>query len=224
MEIQKLVLYSNDINEQLHLYHHVLGMKLVFATDEEIGLQAGSTQFIFRQRENEFLYHYCFLIPNKKIEEAMVFLKDKGIELLTYKGEQIVHFTSGRSVYFYDADGHIAEFIERPSLGYESGEPFSFDSVLKVNEIGMPVENPLEVKDKLIEKYNIDLSKPEVLRADFCWVGDYNGVLLVPKIGRDWVPTEHPATMNDFEIEFASRNEIYHLNIVENAITTQSNQ
>lgn len=218
MEIKQLKLYSKDINEQLHFYHHVLALQLIRADENKVELQAGSTKLVFEHSRSEFLYHYCFLIPNGKLEEAMSFLEEKEIGLLPYKGSDIINFPTGRSIYFYDPDGNIAEFIERPSLRIESDETFSADSILKLNEIGMPHDNPLELSRQLIEKYKIQLSEPEILRSDFCWVGDYHGVLIVPEIGRNWIPTNLPAIMNDFEIEFESNEKTYKLNVVNNEI------
>lgn len=219
MEIRRLVLYSKDVNEQLHFYHHILGMDLIKASEDEVCLQAGSTELVFQNHPLEFLYHYCFLIPNGKLEEAMDFLKQREISLLLHEGSDIINFTTGRSIYFYDPDGNIAEFIERPSLGIKSQEPFSISSVQKVNEIGLPHKDPLEFTKYLLETFDIEMVEPQILREDFCWVGDYNGVFIVSKIGRKWIPTDHPCMMNDFEIEFTTHGQAYSFKIKNNEIS-----
>ena len=219
MEIKQLKLYSKDINEQLHFYHHIIGLDLLKADENRTQLQAGSTKLIFQNSVKTFLYHYCFLIPNGTLEEAMTFLREKDIDPISYNGSEIVRFPTGRSIYFYDPDGNIAEFIERPSLANESAEPFNANSILKVNEIGLPHDNPLGISNKIIQEFDIQLSQPEIMREDFCWVGDYNGVFIVPEIGRYWIPTEHSAMVNDFEIEFVSRGNIYLINVEDNQLT-----
>ena len=212
MELRKLKLYSKAISSQYNFYKNVLGFHSEFFEKNKISISAGNTQLIFEEDKlSDFIYHFAFLIPNKKIEQAIIFLEKKGIELLKREGEKIIYFGTkenhtGRAIYFFDEDGNIAEFIERESLNFENEDKFSIKQIIKINEIGIPVDDPMEVSRKLINLFKIDLHH---LNDAFCWVGDFNGVFIVVKNGRNWLPTKLGAKPNDFEVEFESSKEAY---------------
>lgn len=121
-------------------------------------------------------------------------------------------------IYFFDKDGNIAEFIERPRLGFESDDAFSINQILRINEIGLPVEKPLEYSKILIEKFNLTLSDLDNFGDFFCWTGDHEGVFIVVKKGRNWKPTQLPAEVNDFEIEFEESGEVIRIGFENNVI------
>ncbi|MFK8008907.1 MAG: VOC family protein [Saprospiraceae bacterium] len=217
MELRQLKLYSKDISAQYHFYKDVLGFEVDFFDKNKISISAGSTQLIFEeQKKSNFIYHFAFLIPNQKIEQAIDFLEKKGIELLKRDGEKIVFFGTkenhtGRAIYFFDEDGNIAEFIERASLKFELGDDFNIHQVIKINEIGVPVDDPMEVSRQLINQYKIQLIDLHHLNDSFCWVGDYNGVFIVVKNGRNWLPTKLAAQSNDFYVKFESSKKVYEM-------------
>lgn len=217
MEIQQLKLFSKDISAQYHFYKNILSFDVDFFGENKIAFQAGNTQLIFEEKPGcNFIYHFAFLIPNQKIEEAILFLEKKGIELLEKDGEQIVYFGTkenytGRAIYFFDEDGNIAEFIERPTLNHQAQTRFQLNQIIKINEIGIPVDVPLSFSNKLIKDYKIQVVDNGIMREDFCWVGDYDGVFIVVKNGRHWLPTELPARSNDCWVKFESQGNIYEM-------------
>jgi len=234
MEIKRLKLFSKDVQKQKLFYEH-LGFSVLGLTDALIGtgsvnetqMKAGETELHFVESNKEQLYHFAFLIPTGLLESAIDFLKEKEIQLLPFQGKNIIQFNSGRAIYFYDADGNIAEFIERPTIEMEvkegvrsqgSGLKFDVSQIIKVNEIGVPVEDTIRFSSKLIKRFDIELVEPDLISEQFCWIGDYNGVFIVTKIGRNWLPTQHPAVMNDFEIEFESKGKRYNIACENNEI------
>jgi catechol-2,3-dioxygenase len=227
MELRKLKLYSKDISAQFDFYKNVLGLEADFSGENKISITAGSTQLIFEEeKQSNFTYHFAFLIPNQKLEQAIDFLEKKGIELLKRNGEKIIYFGTkenhiGRAIYFFDEDGNIAEFIERESLKFEDKEDFHINQIIKINEIGMPVDNPKVVSRQLINRFNIHLINRNHLNDIFCWVGDYNGVFIVVKNGRNWLPTKLAAQSNDFKVEFESSDEIYEMEFKNGCITNK---
>jgi len=212
MEIKKLFLHSKDVTKQFHFFKNILGFKVEQISTDEILLHSGQNQVHFKNSEADYIYHYAFLIPTGTLHSAIDFLEKKEIELLRYEGKKIIDFTSGQAIYFYDADGNIGEFIERPSLGISSNRPFSIDQVVRLNEIGLPAKNPLAISKTLIEEYGIQPIEPSIMREDFCWVGDYKGVLIVPKVGRNWMPTTIPSTLNNFSVLYQENGKNYRLN------------
>jgi len=223
MRINKLKLFSQNLGEQLSFYQDILGFPLIKKTPEQIRFQTGETELIFEKSDKKQFYHFAFLIPTGQLEKGIDFLEKKGIELLHWDGELIAHFKNGRAIYFFDKDGNIAEFIERPTLGFESDSAFSIDQILKINEIGLPVETPLEYSAELVKKFNLTLSDPSNFFEVFCWAGDYEGVFIVTKIGRNWKPTQLSAEVNDFEIEFEESGKEFRVAFENNRMTAIEN-
>lgn len=218
MKINKLKLFSTNLNEQLVFYRDLLGFPLIEKTENLIRFQTGKTELIFEKSAKKEFYHFAFLIPTGQLEKSIRFLEKKGIELLRWDGELIAHFKNGRAVYFFDKDGNITEFIERPTLGFESDSEFSIDQILKINEIGLPVETPLEYSKKLVKKFNLTLADQSNFFETFCWAGDYEGVFIVTKIGRNWKPTQLSSVINDFEIEFEESEKVFQIGFKNNSI------
>jgi len=217
MQLRKLKLFSKDISTQHNFYKNVLGFDVHFFEENKISISAGSTELIFEEDKNcNFIYHFAFLIPSQKIEQAIDFLEKKGIELLKRDGEKIIYFGTkenhtGRAIYFFDEDGNIAELIERESLNFENKKDFDINQIIKINEIGMPVDDTMEVSRQLINQYKINLIDLHHLNDSFCWVGDYHGVFIVVKNGRNWLPTKLAAKSNDFKVEFESSGEVFEM-------------
>lgn len=151
MEIKKLTLFSNNLIEQEQFYGNKLGFPTYRINDNRVVINTQENQLIFESSKNNFCYHFAFLIPTGSLESAMGFLKKRNIQLLPFKGSEIIHFNSGRSIYFYDMDGNITEFIERPTLQYPSVNDFSIEQVIKVNEIGLPVKNTLKMANYIVD-------------------------------------------------------------------------
>ena len=217
MQILELQLFSTNLNAQ----EEVLGNKLGFpieTKEDQLIIFCGENKLIFQKSERQFYYHYCFLIPTGSLESAIIFLDEKRFDPVPYEGERIIHFDNGRSVYFYDGDGNIAEFIERPLTNYSEKDTFKIEDVIKLNEIGLPVTSPLDTSEELISKYSIVPLSQETFRDDFCWVGDHHGVILVTKIGRNWMPTQRQAEVNDLAIRYSDGGDEKHLRFENNRI------
>ena len=207
MEIKKLTLFSNNLIEQEQFYGNKLGFPTDRINDNRVVINTQENQLIFESSKNNFCYHFAFLIPTGSLESAMDFLKKRNIQLLPFKGSEIIHFNSGRSIYFYDMDGNIAEFIERPTLQYPSINDFSIEQVIKVNEIGLPVKNTLKMANYIVDELGINPINKSEFSNTFCWVGDFNGVIIVVKEGRNWLPTNIPGSTNDFSVVYSEEGE-----------------
>lgn len=209
MKIYRLRLYAKNLQPLFEFYHQALGFQEVILKPNKLWIKAGDTELIFEQHPEGFVYHFAFLIPLGKLPEAIKYLEEKDIELLLYKGKQVIDFGTGKALYFYDPAGNIVEFIDRPDLEIEAFQAFSMNQIQRVNEIGMPVQDPLGVSTQLRDRYKIQLVKPEILGESFCWIGDYEGVFIVVKEGRHWLPTNIPSVSNDFEVEFQEATQGY---------------
>ena len=131
MEINELKIFSHKINQQEDFYSNVLGFKCSRVTNAILEIHAGATRLILEKSTKEFFYHFAFLIPTGTLNAAIDYLEMNSIPLLPLNGEKVIQFSSGSAIYFYDKDGNIAEFIERPTLNYPSGSKFSIESIIK---------------------------------------------------------------------------------------------
>ena len=201
MEISELKIFSANLDEQEDFYDRVLGFKCCRKSDAILKIFTKENVLIMEKSKSKTYYHFAFMISPKSLERAISYLENRSVELLPYRNDKIIFFDQGRAIYFYDRDGNIVEFIERPGLGYKSSLAFSIKNVLKLNEIGLPVENPLGVARQLMNEFNIEPLNQNAFNDLFCWVGDHNGVIIVVKRGRNWLPTEKPGIRNDFAIK-----------------------
>lgn len=202
MKILELTLPSSNLDKQEHLFRNVLGFQCSRIDHGQLTIQCGANTLNFVAAERQFCFHYCWLIPPGCLPALIKFLDERNFEPLLYEGERIVDFGNGRAVYFYDADGNLAEFIERPSLGHQTQSTFAIGDVIRLNEIGIPTEDPRQTAAELIDKFKIELVEGAVFRDDFVWCGDFEGVLLLPRVGRNWLPTNKPAELNDLDVRF----------------------
>ena len=209
VKIQKLRLYAKELSALFDFYHRRLGFQEVYLQPEQLQIKSGDTALSFDFHPQGFVYHFAFLIPQGHIPEAIQYLTERKIDLLLYKGKEVIDFGTGKAIYFHDPAGNIVEFIDRPDLGFRPSQAFSPNQVLRLNEIGMPVDNPLEVSEELRNTYKVQLVQPEILQENFCWIGDYEGVFIVVKEGRHWLPTSVPSVYNDFEVEFVEADQRY---------------
>ena len=202
MKIHELILPSTNIDQQEEVYSQRLGFPCHRASRTELQVSCGVTQLKFIASNRQYYYHYCFLVPPGCLPAAAKFLDAHGFESLPYHGKRLVDFSNGKSVYFYDGDGNIAEFIQRPSLGHPRQLDFSASSIIRLNEIGIPAEHPREFAARMINDFQIRLVDNAPYRDDFIWCGDFEGVFLITKIGRPWMPCQKPAEKNPLTVRF----------------------
>jgi len=222
MEIKELQIFSNRLNEQEDLYRNVLGFRCVRSSDSLLEIDAGRTRLILMKSASKFFYHFAFLIPTGALESAIIYLESKSRKLLTLRGKKIVHFDSGRAVYFYDEDGNIVEFIERPTLNYALKTDFDIADIIKINEIGLPVSDPKKMTSKLVSEFGIVPIENAPYLDKFCWVGDHNGAIIATKQGRNWLPTEKAGIVNDFSINYTDSGRDYSLTFANNEVSNMA--
>ena len=205
MQIHRLRLHTPYLDQQRVFYRDVLQFPIIATTDTSFTLRAGTTELTFVAGETDVFYHFAFLIPDDSLDEAIDYLHAHQVPLLLHEGAEVVDFGTGRAIYFYDAAGNIGEFIERPSLGHPRKGPFATDHVVCVNEIGVPATETLAFAQQLRDTFEVRLVDEAAMSDTFCWVGDFQGVFIVTQEGRHWLPTQKPAVVNDFWIDFSTQ-------------------
>ena len=121
MKIKEILLFTNELPKQKFFYKNILGFDLLTETKNEFSLQVGWTILKFKYSPEPYKYHYCFLIPSNKLEEAIIWLK-KRLTIISTNDNPVHHFESwnAHASYFYDGAGNLAEFIVRHDLKNEN--------------------------------------------------------------------------------------------------------
>ncbi len=179
--------------------------------EESFKVQAGFSEIIFTQSENAKPYHIAFHIPDKQEEKALEWVKEK-VPVLKNETDEIIDFSAwnAKSLYFYDEDENILEFISRGSFSKPDSALFSSASILGISEIGIGTTG---VKKKFgylnakfgLEKYDGDFEK-------FCAIGDDEGLLItIDRTQKDWFPTNDRAFASEFRIVFENNGQKHQL-------------
>ncbi|MCZ4320254.1 VOC family protein [Aequorivita viscosa] len=198
MKIKELTLHTSQIALQKKFYGEVLGLKIFRDDENEISFKAGNSILNFLNKEISQPYHFAFNIPSNKVNDALNWLK-KRVEIQKDGKAEIVDFPAwnAESIYFYDADKNILEFIARKNLNNNSQKPFSSEDILEISEIGLATTNFKEKYSFLtstlgLEKFGGGL---EVFSA----IGSEHGLfILIDKTRKDWFPTNDKAFSAEF--------------------------
>ncbi len=220
MKIRKLTIFTSQLQEQLKFYRDNLQMEIRNQSEEHFNLIAGYSVLEFRQREKSTPYHIAFHIPDKQEEEALRWLKER-VSILKSNSDEIIDFSNwdAKSVYFYDEDKNVIEFISRGHLNKPESAIFSGKSIVGISEIGIPTENIQEKFDFLQQNCSLEIFDGSFER--FCAIGDPQGLFItINKNMKDWFPTGDKAFSSDFEIEFTHKEKSCHLQFLNNELKT----
>jgi catechol 2,3-dioxygenase-like lactoylglutathione lyase family enzyme len=201
MFIQQLTLSTASPERLQHFYTELLQLPL---TPSDDGIQIGTTRLYF-QADSSFQgnYHLAFNIPENQFEAAKRWIMERTPLIRDKQGRDQFHFESwnAHSCYFFDSDGNILEFIARHDLKNATSKAFNSNHIFCVSEIGLAHDNP----HSLAQQLRAEIEGLGVFRnsesADFCALGDDNGLFIIVKHGREWYPesgkraTPHPVRL-----------------------------
>jgi catechol-2,3-dioxygenase len=191
MLIEQLSLITVDLVAQRNFYCGTLELKEASGAQNRLVLAVGRSQLVFEQAEAgwQSFYHLAFLIPRNQFTTAKTWLESRLTLLRNPEGADQLHFDNWNSdsVYFLDPAGNILEFIARHDLNNDVSEPFSAADIISVNEISLVCDDVLETVETLRREYGLE---SYLAHADeqFTPVGDSEGLLIVAKRGRCWLP------------------------------------
>lgn len=204
MEIKKLTLFTVQLTAQKHFYESVLGLEVMGADPKQTAFALPGTQLRFEEREHSQPYHFAINIPSNQINEAVQWLK-KRVTIEKDGGHEIVDFPAwnAQSVYFYDTNKNIVEFIARRDLDNKSKEPFSVRALLEISEIGVATSHFNLNYDRITKE--MGLEKFGGGREVFAAFGTDNGLfILIDRDKKNWFPTNDVAFPAPFEAEIAT--------------------
>ncbi|MEY8350857.1 VOC family protein [Bacillus cereus] len=210
MLINKVVLYSQALEEVQEFYLHTLGFQLLHNGEASFSIRVGESELEFRKSHSNTkpFYHFAFNIPSNQFSEAKEWAKKK-VVLNVEDGADEVYFSrlNAHSFYFMDPAGNIVEFISRHTISPESNEPFSVHSILNVSEMSMTTDQVLAVGNQLVE-YGILVRDGEVLSEDFQFMGENGAYLLLGPSGRRWFFSEVDAEVHPLIIEVDHKKQV----------------
>ena len=225
MKIRKLKLYTNKLELEKIFYSQTLGFEITESNSNYFTLRIGWSELTFEKTEKEYKYHYCFLIPSNKLEQAMEWMEKRVRIVDIENGRKTQRFESWNadSFYFFDASGNIAEFIVRHDLNNETNTDFSISDVLCVNEIGMPTNNVEKINNELKNNFGTEFWKGDIKR--FGTNGSQEGLFLLPnhEIKDIWFPTKTELKPQPFKVLIENNNQKYEMEYKDEKIITTAN-
>lgn len=146
-------------------------------------------------RSPDGYYHLAFEIPENQIVAARDLLRAR-IDILPGGDDGIItgpESWNSHSVYF-NAPGNLnLELIARHRQPNATPTPFSFTGILRISEVGIPVDNPIEAVSDLQSTFGIGPFDPP---SDmFAPVGTDDGLIILVHTGRIWLPTKDQAAL-----------------------------
>lgn len=197
MHITELQLIAQDCSHQQAFYTTLLDLPLLAETTDAFAVQAGTTRIQFQRAEQEKIqYHFAFTIPTNRMAQAKEWLQTRVPLLSAPDGQEEFDFKSwnAHSIYFYDADNNIVEFIAHHDLPNDRFGPFSGRDLLHVSEIGLVVDTvPRQVADFTS---HLGLTPYRGSIGDqFAAMGDIYGLFIIVEKGRAWFPTQADAAV-----------------------------
>lgn len=212
MKITKLTIYSSNIEAQLKFYRDQLDFSVKNHSEKSFELQVGYSILRFEHKEKATPYHIAFHIPDRQEEEAVAWFEGKR-SIQKFNDKKIIDFSNWQamSVYFYDEDQNIMEFISRREFSKPKSAIFDPSNIVGLAEIGLATNDLQQKFEKMkldcgLNQFDGDLEK-------FCAIGESSGLIItINKNEKDWFPTEDKAYASDFQLEFEHQSKTYQMN------------
>ncbi|CAM1361087.1 Glyoxalase [Tenacibaculum litoreum] len=208
MTLNEIELKTIDIKPIKDFYANVLELPTMQSDNKSIRIKIGTSylKFIEDSKNPSPDYHLAFNIPENKLQEAIEWSADK-FEFVKKENEVLItNFENwnANSVYFYDVDGNILEFIARHDLDNATTEQFNSNQILNISEFGIVKDRPDIYGKYLIDTYGLHLFEKNHNSETFTALGDDNGLLIIVKTNRNWYPTETPSKASTATIKLTN--------------------
>lgn len=217
MIIKELTLFVNDIALTKAFYTDKLGAELIIESATELVYQFGQTKTTFKATEEAeaMVYHFAFNIAANKLEEAKQWASERFTLMPNYAGELVTVLTTWKSesLYFFDDNGNLVEFIAREDVGESERLGFDASHIVSISEIGLVVDEPLKTAAEWIAKYGIHFFDKAEPTKDFLALGDDEGLIIFVSKSRHWFPTQIVAKSYPLNFSIAVGDEIHRINM-----------
>lgn len=196
MKITRLQLSTSQLQDLKTFYVMVLGFELQDENDGAFTIKTGTTLLQFKSidpsENSQPTYHFAFNIPENQIEDARKWLYSRSIPLLRYEDNDILDFPhwNAKALYFLDPANNIVEFIARHDIANSSATIFNAQSIVSVSEIGLPVPEVAPMHAEVQQHLGLPIYSSIGNTFNFCPMGDVNGLFIIVRENRTWLPTE----------------------------------
>jgi catechol-2,3-dioxygenase len=135
-------------------------------------------------------YHCAITVPEDRFAEAKAWLQER---VSTLERDGLDEFALGapwnsQSLYFAGPDGILLELIARHDLAAASSSGrFTGADLLQISEIGLAVPDVPAAVESLQNAFGLPVFGTAA--AEFTPLGDADGLLIVVREGRPWIPT-----------------------------------
>ncbi|QCR31265.1 VOC family protein [Lysinibacillus sp. SGAir0095] len=154
MKINKVTLYTHDLEGMENFYCTILGFKRLKKSSTVLEIKIGESILAFELSlpDEKTQYHFAFNIPSNLFKEAKEWIQ-LYTPLLKHNGQDEVYFEriNAQSLYFYDPDENVVELIARHSLNPKIHvNQFNADEILNIGEMNLTTEYLIHVGEMLI--------------------------------------------------------------------------
>jgi catechol 2,3-dioxygenase-like lactoylglutathione lyase family enzyme len=212
MKIRSLKLQTTNLSSTTDFYSEVLGLLIKERTEKLVTFIAGSTELTFIQiSDTNATYHFAFLIPSNKVDEALAYISER-VSILPYTKKSVIADFSNwnaHAFYFYDNEQNIVECIAHHDLDNKSDSAFSAISIIGICEIGIVVRDVMEECEKINSEYGVPYYTKGPKLHNFSVMGDEEGLFIVSEINRGWIPTQQPALRYPIMVTFENEGTLY---------------
>lgn len=206
MKIQEVSYQTADFESVREFYVERFGLPVVTETADRFVVEVGETAVEFTRAEDDAdpFYHFTWDVPENRFEDAKAWLAERTDLLESPDGDDEVYFEAldFHSVYFFDPAGNLGEFAARHTLDTASDRSFDATELVRVSEVGMPVEDVVEDIETLESDTVID-RHPALgeLNPDISPVGNDEGMFPIIRTGKEWFMTDKPAEVHPITVE-----------------------
>ena len=205
MQIRHVILHTDRFAEIDRFYSDILGFEVVERGLDFLSYQVGASHLTFKRiptADPSPCYHFAINIPSNQFEAAKAWLSSRTPLLNNDEGEDEFTFEAmeARAVYFRDPAHNIGEVIARDIVAEKEG-PFALEHLLSISEIGLPLRGVIEHGTLMKEAFGLKEYVP--LNEAFGALGNPEGLLILVREGRGWLPTNAPAAVFPTEIELS---------------------
>jgi len=211
MNITALELWCLNLPELHDFYTRLLGLPVVEDSPESLTLQAGRSRLTFHQADGTQAgrYHVAFDIPENQFDLAFAWLQARVPPAASADGRIVFDLShwNATSVYFFDPVGNILELIARHGQPTATQGDFSAASLVSVSEFGIALQDVRASVQAAVEQLGVSVY--DGAGSDtFSAVGDEQGLLIMVKRGRIWMPDSgFPAEFYPFRLQVQTQAE-----------------
>ena len=200
MKISVLTIFTSNIESQLEFYRDELNFEIENYSEDSFEIVAGYSRLKFEFKKHSTPYHIALHVPDRQEVEVLNWLENI-VPVLSFNDDKIIDFPNwqAKSVYFYDRDKNIIEFISRRNFSQPESAIFNPGNIVGIAEVGLVTH---DIKSKF-EKLKLDcgLAHFDGDFERFCAIGDPSGLLItINNEHKDWFPTNDKAYSSDFKL------------------------